>query len=154
MVRDLRRLIHDNAAELQRLHRRVRESFAHRAEGPQARRAWDQACVDFHSSYDRLAFPGGYQGACERLLDGDPQTMEAALAFLELRPYFFRSGYMRKRLLRYAKRAPFSPAQALRLRAVLAREAQWRALKRAAPALALDELFQIWERRGLGRAKD
>ena len=105
------------------MHARVRETFAERGRRPEA---WKDACAAFHASYDALAFPGGYQGALERLLAGDPATMEAAIVFLELRPYFFRSGYMHKKILRYARRAPLAKAQAQRLRTVEARLAQWR----------------------------
>jgi len=49
------------------------------------------------------------------------------MCFLELRPYFFRSGYMYKELLRKIKRAPLSPDQERRLRLVLERQAAWRA---------------------------
>jgi len=46
-------------------------------------------------------FPLGYQGggASRRILYGDPEAMEAAICFLEVRPYFFRSGYMYKDIL-------------------------------------------------------
>jgi hypothetical protein len=142
MVRDLRQQIHASADELRRLHARVRETFALRGKD---RRAWSDACAEFHARYDALAFPGGYAGAPERLAAGDSATMEAALVFLELRPYFFRSGYMHKKLMRCAKRAPFSKAQAQRFRIVLERAAEWRARKRAGCArrLSMAELRQF-----------
>jgi hypothetical protein len=155
MARDFRRQIEVSAAELRRLKARVDETFARRADGPQARRDWDQACADFHAAYDALAFPGGYVGAFERLAAGDAHAMEAALTFLELRPYFFRSGYMFKKLLRYAHRAPFDAAQARRFAQVKARAAEWRALRhgRPGPAVSLDELFAAMARRGCPRAR-
>jgi hypothetical protein len=154
MGRDYRLWILDNAAELRRLQARVDETFARRGDGPEARRAWDQSTAEFHARYDALAFPGGLSGVFERLLAGDEHTMEAALVFLEQRPYFFRSGYIQKKLLRYAKRAPFSGAQAQRLRVVLERSAEWRAISRDGRALSLEELFQLLESRGFTRAGD
>ena len=127
MIRDLPRWFATNAAELRRLHARIHETCARRGED---RQAWSDACAEFHARYDALAFPGGYSGAINRLVAADRDTMEAALVFLELRPYFFRSGYMHKKLLRYVARAPLAPAQAKRLQNVKERRAAWRALKR------------------------
>jgi hypothetical protein len=152
MARDLRQKIHADAAELRFLHARIKETFARRGRD---RQAWSDACAEFHARYDALAFPGGYAGALERLIAGDPLTMEAALVFLELRPYFFRSGYMRKKLLRYAKRAPFSQAQARRFRVVAQRDADWRALKRErSDAMSLEDMFLALESRGILRARE
>jgi hypothetical protein len=130
MALDLRQQIHQNAATLRTMQARIRETFAERGRSPAHRQDWKDACAAFHSGYDTLAFPGGYTGALERLLAGDPQTMEAAITFLELRPYFFRSGYLHKKLLRYSKRAPLSKAQSQRLGHVQARWEAWRAMRR------------------------
>lgn len=54
----------------------------------------------------------------ERLIEGDLETMEAAICFLEVRPYFFRSGYMFDGLLRKVKHAPLSLEQRARLQVV------------------------------------
>jgi len=122
----LKRTILENTTELVRLHRRVHEALPGRG-NLQGRRKWEQACAEWHARYTGLAFPGGYEGVLERILAGDPETMEAAICFLECRPYFFRSGYMYKELLRKIKRAPLSPDQERRLRLVLERQAAWRA---------------------------
>ena len=53
--------------------------------------------------------------------------MEAGICFLELRPYFFRSGYMFKDILRKCKQAPLSKSQAARLATVVEKFAAWRA---------------------------
>jgi hypothetical protein len=55
--------------------------------------------------------------------------MEAALCFLEVRPYFFRSGYMFKDILRKSRWAPLSPEQAARHGAIVAGLAEWRRRK-------------------------
>lgn len=130
MASDLPQQIHANAATLRALHAQIRKSFKTRSESPEHRRAWIDACALFNASYDALAFPGGYEGALKRLLTGDRNTAEAAIVFLELRPYFFRSRYMHKKLARCAKRAPLSKPQAQRLGSVLQRLAEWRELRR------------------------
>jgi hypothetical protein len=111
----IKQLIEANSAEVARLHKRIHETFARRDMSPEKRVEWKRACEEFHRRYDELSFPGGYEGAMGRLIDGDPETMEAAICFLELRPYFFRSGYMFDAILRKAKHAPLSLEQLARL---------------------------------------
>lgn len=122
--------IEQAAAEIVRLHGRIHATFAHRHEGPAKNREWQNACSDFRARYDALSFPGG-ESKIERITDGDPDAMEAALCFLECRPYFFRSGYLFKRLLRRAKRAPLSDSQQQRLALVIERQAAWQKRKRS-----------------------
>ncbi|MGA8939885.1 MAG: hypothetical protein WB439_12050, partial [Acidobacteriaceae bacterium] len=93
---DVKQIILENSKEIARLHVDVHKSHRHRDESDQAREAWTQTAYEFRSRYDNLAFPGGYDGALERLLAGDTLAMEAAICFLELRPYFFHSGFMFK----------------------------------------------------------
>jgi len=130
----LKSLIRANSEEIARLHARIHETFLLRDRSPEKRYEWQRACEVFHSRYDELAFPGGYAGANERILAGDPEAMEAAICFLELRPYFFRSGYMFESILRKAKRAPLSQEQAARLQVVRDALATWRAQKTASGA--------------------
>lgn len=113
------------------MHSRVHEAFAQRDRSPEKRHEWERACEVFHSRYNDLAFPGGFDGALDRIVAGDPESMEAAICFLELRPYFFRSGYMFQSILRKAKRAPLSQEQVARLNYVLHALAAWRTGKAA-----------------------
>lgn len=123
-------LIERNAAEVTRLHRRIHETVTKRHISEEKREEWKRACEAFHHRYDELAFPGGYHGALDRLVAGDEQAMEAAICFLEVRPYFFRSGYMFKEILRKAKRAPLSAEQSARLQVVVDKFQAWKASKR------------------------
>lgn len=131
----MKHTIASNAAEIRRLHARVHEAFARRDESDTQRCEWERACAEFHARYGALAFPGGEDDAYRRVERGERNAVEAALCFLELRPYFFRSGYMFKKLLRRIKRARLSPEQAARLRVVLEKGEQWRRqkLERQAP---------------------
>jgi hypothetical protein len=128
---DLRSTIQRNAAQIVRLHERVHETFKLRDRDAESRAAWGRACQEFHSRYGALCFPGGYGGAGDRILAGDADTLEATLCFLEVRPYFFRSGYMYSALMRKMKRATLPPSQAERLLVVRQRDAEWRAGKRS-----------------------
>jgi hypothetical protein len=128
----LKEQIRENAAEIERLRLRIHETYAERSKSSEKMQQWKQACAEFHSRYPSLAFPGGYQGLVwERILAGDPQTVESAICFLEVRPYFFRSGYMFKDLLRKCRKAPLPADQAARLRVIEQRLAEWRERKLA-----------------------
>jgi hypothetical protein len=125
---ELRAKIVENAAELNRLQWRVKETVKHRDKSPKAREAWSQACDEFHERYGELWIPdGSVPRFFERIVEGDPAAVEAALCFLEVRPYFFRSGYHWKTILRKCKRAPMSAEQAERFANLLQRYSEWRA---------------------------
>lgn len=111
--------IERNTERINLLESRVDEAVKHRDKNEHKHKEWQKACSDFHCEYDSLAFPGGYEGALDRLIKGDQKTIEAALCFLECRPYFFRSGYMYKDILRKAKKAPLSREQKERLNKII-----------------------------------
>lgn len=119
-----------NAEELRRLNERVHEARRQRDRGPEHRQRWLTACAEFHRRYDALAFSCGYNGALERIVAGDHTTIDAALDFVECRPYFFRSGYMYMDLRRKLKRAPLTGSQARRREAVLAAYAHYQERRR------------------------
>jgi len=100
-----------NARRINELKARIDETVKFRDKNEHKRKEWQKACSEFHKEYDALAFPGGYEGALERIHEGDTKAMEAAICFLEARPYFFRSGYMFKDILRTIKKAPLSNEQ-------------------------------------------
>jgi hypothetical protein len=119
-----------NAEEITRLKARIDATFRLRDKSPVHRVEWSEACAEFHRRYNTLAFPGGYDEAMEKFSVSDPSPVETALCFLEMRPYFYRSGYMFKTLLRRVKRAELKQSQHNRLDAVLARQVAWKAQKR------------------------
>jgi hypothetical protein len=102
----------DNAAVLRQLHRRIHETLGKRHLGPVQLKAWSDACGEFHDRYGALAMPGGYGAVLEGLERSDPGTIDIALCFVELRPYFFRSGYMYTRLAHRLKKCAMTPEQA------------------------------------------
>ena len=125
----LKQTIREGAAEIVRLHSRIHETLTDRGKNPEKRREWEKACAEFHARYDKLAFPGGYSGALQRISAGDRDAVEAGICFLECRPYFFRSGYMFKDILRRCRRAQLSSDQDVRLKVIEARLAEWKARK-------------------------
>ncbi len=123
---ELNRVITENAEQIRLLHARIHETFKLRDRSAMKREEWSRACSEFYARYDMLAFPGGYAGARERIEQGDTNTIEAALCFVECRPYFFRSGYMFKAILPKLKRADLTASQTARLADVLQLREQWR----------------------------
>jgi hypothetical protein len=119
----------ENAAEIERLRARIDETYRHSGDSQRQLDEWRSACAEFHARYEDLAFPGGYERAREQIDAGDPIAVEVGLCFLELRPYFFRSGYMFKDILRRVRRSKLSEEQSGRLAAVLEKRAEWRERK-------------------------
>ena len=127
----IKQLMSDNAAVLRQLHRRIGETFEERSHGPVQLKAWVDACREFHDRYDDLAMPGGYDAVLQGLEAGDAGAIDIALCFVELRPYFFRSGYMYTLLMRRLKTCAKTQEQAERHARVVERAAAWRKQKKA-----------------------
>ncbi len=65
------------------------------------------------------AYPAGFWEGMEDLLAGNPVDLEPFIRFLEVDPFFFRSGYAKADALRGLKRAPLSADQIRRLQEVI-----------------------------------
>ena len=128
---DFREEIIRNAAIINQLHKHIHFTFQFRYDNDEKYEEWSAACENFRAQYDSLAFPGGWAGALDRILEGDSDAMEAAICFFEVRPYFFRSGYMFKDILRKAKKAPLFENQRKRLETVAQAYKKYRAARRA-----------------------
>lgn len=128
---DLHKLMLRNAEKIRHLYSRIKTTVHDRDKSPEKLLEWRQSCAEFHSSYDVLVFPGGWN-ALESIESGDEAAMEAAICYLECRPYFHRSGYLFKIILKRAKRAPLSDQQRIRLQRVIDKRDEWR---RNLPAL-------------------
>jgi hypothetical protein len=120
-----------NAEEISRLHYRIKEALRLRTQSDSARQQWEEACAEFHARYDSLAFPGGLNEETffDLLGKNDPVITEWALCFLELRPYFFRSGYVWQKLLRRLKHVALSKEQQRRFSDVIRSYVEWKEQK-------------------------
>ena len=95
------------------------EAIADRRDPADPGRApWREAVQRFNTAVER-AYPPGFWEDVERLRSDDWSGLESAIGFLEADPFFFRSGYVKARLLKLVKRAPLTAAQARRLRQVV-----------------------------------
>ena len=115
-------LIRENAEKLRGLHGDIHSLVRFRNESEAQREQWEQACRKFHESYDQFAFPGGLARFLNNLDANEPTAVDDAVTFLEVDPLFFRSGYIKERILERLRRAPLDEAQKSRLqRVILAR---------------------------------
>ncbi len=87
-------------------------------EADPATAAWLEAVRRFHAAL-ATAYPAAFWEDVERLAAGDPAGLDSAIGFLEADPMFFRSGYLKASLTRYAKRVPHDGDQRRRLEAVI-----------------------------------
>lgn len=65
------------------------------------------------------ALPSTHRGFLRSLAAGDSNAIEAAIAFLEADPWFFRSGYEKQNLIRHLKRTTLTGMQRGRLGCVV-----------------------------------
>jgi hypothetical protein len=127
----IKQMIRENAAEIVRLNDRRKKALLSRDLSPEKWCEWYQASEALSAGFHALAFPGGFVGAYDRIASGAPLAMEAAICFLEIRPFFYRSGYMYRDIFRRCKHAPLSPEQAARFELVKERLAEWKRRKRS-----------------------
>ncbi len=125
----IKRQMAANAATINSLRARIDETCRSRNASVEHHARWLAAAADFHRRYDELSFPGGGENLAERIAEGERETVENVLCFLECRPYFFRSGYMYQWFVRKIRRAPLEAAERRRLEAVLERLTAWRAIR-------------------------
>ena len=74
--------------------------------------------AEYQELIDRM-FPGGYTKTFEKIQAGEGSAVEFGLVFVEVQPYFFRSQYIRTKLIRMLKHARLSSLQTERLKQVL-----------------------------------
>lgn len=108
-----------NAQLLRALKHDIDVAFTHRHLDEEHRSLWATACQRFHASFEELAFPGGLNKQLQHLRKGEEEAVEMAVRFLEVNPWFFRSGYIKEELLRLIKQASLSDDQQERLRSVI-----------------------------------
>jgi hypothetical protein len=109
-------LIEHHAKKIRDLHEAAHTAYEGRREGHSQ---GQEACRRFHDEYDQLAFPGGITEGMRRLAAHDPGAIESAVVFLEVDPFFFRSGYIKEDLLERIRWVPLDPDQKRRLQQVI-----------------------------------
>ena len=123
--------------QIRRFHQLIDATFAERDKNEKCYESWKNACANFHQNYSRKVFNyDGFEGESGlfKLLSHDnangEYAREFAICFIEVRPYFFRSGYLYKRLLRKLNHAPLTSSQRARYDAVKSAYQQYRQNRR------------------------
>jgi len=86
---------------------------------PAFRRSGSEASRLVDESYNDLAFPGGLEQGLALLDKKDPNTIAIAITYLKADPYYFRSGYIKKKIAHLLKKADLTRQQVTQLQKIL-----------------------------------
>ncbi len=125
-------LIYKNTREIKRLFDNRDKSFQKRETSKHAYQEWLKACSEIHKNYNKLVFYFtdenkdsnteetyiGEQGFYQLFKQNHPYALEFAVCFIEIRPYYYRSGYMYQKLIRKLKNKPLTNDQRIRYQKV------------------------------------
>ena len=95
-------------------HERIHSTFAVRQQGPKAWQDWEDATTAWHVHEHPTDFLWG-DDFLARLRSSDRQAMDDAILYLEVDPWYFRSGYLKERLIRGLKAAKLTKQDRRRL---------------------------------------
>jgi hypothetical protein len=112
--------IRRGAALVEATRARVREAAALRSESAGGWAAWEDAARAFHQA-GALLYSERFWGRIAAIRDGDAAAVDAAITFLEVDPWCFRSGYAKEIIVHRLKGATLTTGQAARLRRVVFR---------------------------------
>ena len=113
-----RELIERHARQTNEQMARINATVARRDKSRHDWQIWKEACHAWHTSENKC-FELWPLEARDKMRAGDRETIEDALLFLEVDPWFFRSGYLKERVIRHLKSAQLSKADKGRLRNVI-----------------------------------
>ncbi|GAA5497547.1 hypothetical protein Rhal01_03743 [Rubritalea halochordaticola] len=108
--------IREMARVEQELYQRIISTFAKRDTSEKARQAWLEATSAWHARRSPVLERLWGRAYLEELRASDPAAVADAILFLEVDPWFHRSGYLKERLIRGLKTAQLSDRDKLRLR--------------------------------------
>ena len=114
MKRDFQNDIRHAVKDYEALHTRVLDAVVKRRQSKEDHIAWKDACTAWNGHRSILnTFEN--DDALNRLEDGDPDLLDLAIAFVEVNPFYFRSGYLKKRLFRRLKHLKLTDTQRRRI---------------------------------------
>ncbi len=119
--------------------------------------AWEDAVPRFHTALE-AAYPPGFWDEYEALVQHNDAPRSLILGFLEANPYFYRSGYIKQKILRYLKQVSLSKQEKERLRFVVLAQVEAPHARREFPeyarlAIVLDSPVLRQELATIGNAK-
>jgi len=99
---------------------RINQTARQRDQSKAAFENWKDAAKAFHT-YENQVFLLWQSETLNAIRAGAPDEVESALTFLEADPYFFRSGYLKEKVLPALKNAPLSKRDESRLQMIVLR---------------------------------
>lgn len=99
-------------------HRLIHETFIHRSESEDGHQAWSAAATRGKEAVRAMESPD-LLALVQNIHRNDPTAIEAAIVYLEVDPWCFRSGYLKERILRDLSRARLGESDKVRVRAAL-----------------------------------
>lgn len=135
-ISDIHKLILQNTKEINYLRneRSEQSDFLRENNIKLSQAQLKESYLAYAEKYDRLVFEYeryvGEDGLYESLRNHDKYTIEYALCFIEIRPYFYRSGYMYQRLMRKLNAVPMTEKQRERYLAVKESYANFKASRK------------------------
>ena len=99
---------------------RVEQTRKARTQSPQHWRDWQRATDDFRDYQNSVAALWDAE-TLARIVAGDRNALEGALTFLEADAYFYRSGYLKEKVLHSLKNAPWERNDETRLQTIILR---------------------------------
>lgn len=130
------KLIFQNTKEINYLEdkRREESTFFHQKKITQTQGEILENYLAYADKHNRLVFEYedyiGEEGLYESLKNHDKYTIEYCLCFIEIRPYFYRSGYMYQRLIKKLNAVPMTEKQRERYLKVKENYAEFKALRK------------------------
>lgn len=115
----MKSLIKQNSQEIIKLIENIDLTFRNKDKNEEGFNNWSNACKIYHENYNILAFPGGLDESFKKLKCSDFSTIEIAIDFLEVNPYFFRSGYIKEEILSILKNIDLNQKQIARLHIII-----------------------------------
>ena len=97
-------LIKQNSIEINRIKQQIERTFNVKNKKDE----WSNACDEYHKNYAKLCFWNGIYDYRSEIRNGNQETIEYYICFIEIRPYHFRSGYMYNDLMRVFKNIDLS----------------------------------------------
>jgi hypothetical protein len=92
-------------------------AIAHRDDNAAAWATWEEATRRWADALSVMLPDGAFDPVAVRA--GDPEAIDRAISFLEVDPWFHRSGYLKDDLVRALRQVDLGPGAATRLRVVL-----------------------------------
>ena len=109
-------LIAKESEILNRLHKNIHKTFIKRGKSKSGLKAWKEACQKCHSYKSGLDYYT--EKAClDKAYSGE--ILEFVICFLEIDPWFFRSGYLKQVFITKLKRSDLTPSEINRTKKVL-----------------------------------